>query len=557
TAILDFGDMLHAPLVCDLVASAENLLERPDGLRALAALVDAYSLVTPLDDDEIAIFPDLLRARWAALVLISNWRMAHYPATARYVGSWQDGVWGMFQQLERWGLQEWRSRVAMALGGVPVGSESAARSGQDLAGRRDRLFGPALSPLFYQRPLHLVRGEGVFVFDQDGRRYLDAYNNVPVVGHGHPRVLAAMSRQARQLNTNVRYLNRLPLELAERLTATMPPGLDTVMFANSGSEVNDLAWRLARSFTGGSGAVVTNHAYHGSTSATAALSPEEWSGMERAVDVALITPPDGYFGVHRREDLGWELRYAADVDRALAELGSRGHRPAALFVDTGWSSEGILAPPPSYLVELLRRWRGAGGLLVADEVQMGFGRSGSRLWGFEVHGIVPDLVTMGKPMGNGYPVAALVTRREVAENLARESDWFSTFGGNPVAAAASLAVLDILAQDGLIEHAQKMSQRLRAGLDRLARGHSRIGDIRQTGLLVGVELVLDRQTKDPWPAAPVAEGMRARGVLIGSTGPRSNVLKIRPPLVIEAEEVDQLVDAMDAVMSELEPAGGI
>lgn len=549
SAILDFGDLIHAPLICDLVASGEHLLQRADGLRALRTLADGYSAVTPLEDEEAALLPDLLRARWAALVLISGWRITHYPATAEYAAGWQEGVWEMFRMVDEWGPERWRAQVARAAGLPSVSPTSEPPSISELAAGRGRLFGPALSPLFYRSPLHLVRGEGVFLFDPEGRRYLDCYNNVPIVGHAHPRVVAAIARQAHLLNTNVRYLHQLPLELAQRLVDTMPPGLDTVMFANSGSEVNDLAWRLARAFTGGTGAVVSNHAYHGSTWVTAGLSPEEWRGEPRPDQVALISPPDGYFGEHRREESGWALRYAAELEGAIQELASRGHRPGALFVDTGWSSEGILAPPPEYLVELCRRWQSAGGLLVADEVQMGFGRSGSQLWGFQLSGIVPDLVTMGKPMGNGHPVAALVGRREVVERFAQTNSWFSTFGGNPVAAAAALAVLDILEQDQLVAHAGEMSQRLGAGLDRLAERHPAIGEIRRAGLLVGVELVRDRHTKEPLPAGPVVEGLRDRGVLVGSTGPRGNVLKIRPPLVIGEEEVDLLLESLDSVLA--------
>lgn len=549
SAILDFGDLLHAPLVCDLAAPAEHLLQRADGLRALGTLVDAYRSVTPLEDEELALLPELLRARWAALVLMSRWRLQQSPAIADYAAGWQVGVWEMFETVDRVGEQEWRQQVLRAVGAPGDSRTPSHRGAAQLTEARQRLFGPALSSLFYRRPLHLVRGQGCFLFDSEGRPYLDCYNNVPVVGHGHPRVVAAIARQARLLNTNVRYLHELPLELAQRLVATMPPGLDQVLFANSGSEVNDLAWRLARSFTGSGGAVVTRDAYHGSTFATAALSPEEWRGEAEFAHVVRIDPPDGYHGRHRREESGWAVRYAAEIDGAVAELAVRGHAPGALFVDTGWSSEGILAPPPEYLVELCRRWQAAGGLVVADEVQMGFGRSGSRLWGFQVHGVVPDLVTMGKPMGNGHPVAAVVARREVIERFSRRGSWFSTFGGNPVAAAAALSVLDILEEQDLVSHAGAMAKRLRQGLDQLARRHARIGDVRHTGLLVGVELVEDRETRAPSAAGAVVEGMRDRGVLIGSTGPRGNVLKIRPPLVIQEEEVDQLLEALDATLA--------
>lgn len=551
SAVLDFGDLIHAPLICDLVAPAEHLLQRPDGLRALGTLVDSYRVVTPLEDEEVELLPVLLRARWAALALISLWRLERSPGMAEYVSRWQAGVWEMFERVDRLGERPWCQQVLRAVGAASGSGTPRRVSTASLAVARQRVFGPALSPLFYRSPLWLVRGEGSVVFDVDGRPYLDCYNNVPVVGHGHPQVVAAIARQARLLNTNVRYLHELPLELADRLVESMPSGLDQVLFANSGSEVNDLAWRMARSYTGSDGAVVTRDAYHGATFATAALSPEEWRGEAKFEHVVRIEPPDGYYGAHRREQVGWALRYAAEIDRAVDELGVRGQAPGALFVDTGWSSEGILAPPPEYLVELCRRWQEAGGLVVADEVQMGFGRSGSGLWGFQVHGIVPDLVTMGKPMGNGHPVAALVARRDIVERFSENGRWFSTFGGNPVAAAAALSVLDVIERQELVAHAGAMAQRLRVGLERLVGRHSKIGDLRQIGLLVGVELVEDRTTRAPFAAADVVEGMRGRGVLIGSTGPRGNVLKIRPPLVIKEEEVDQLVEALDATLTSL------
>lgn len=550
--ILDFGDLLHAPLICDLAVSAESMWARGDGVQALAAISAGYSSVTELEDAELEVLPELLRARWAALALLSTWRSQRYPATAEYVSGWQEGLWEMYSKVEELGVARWRQLVIDTVRPGAGEARAAGLSVASLTARRSRLFGPALSPLFYDRPLHLVRGQGVWLEDAEGGRYLDAYNNVPVVGHCHPRVVAAISRQAALLNTNVRYLHPAALELGERLLATLPQELDTVLFANSGSEANDLAYRLASSFTKAKGAVVTQFAYHGSTTLTAALSPEEWKTAVAPRHVALIPAPDDYSGGHRRSDPNWVADSAAHVERAVEELAARGVGPAALFVDTGWSSEGILTPPASYLQELTRRWHEAGGLLVADEVQMGFGRSGASMWGFEAFGIVPDFVTMGKPMGNGHPVAALVTRREIAERFAATTSWFSTFGGNPVAAAAALAVLDIIEDERLVQNASVIGRRLADGLASLAERHHSIGDIRGRGLLIGVELVRDRSTREPLPARGVVERMRDRGVLIGSTGPGGNVLKIRPPLVAGEDHADLLLTALDRVLTEVE-----
>ncbi|MHB1527072.1 MAG: aminotransferase class III-fold pyridoxal phosphate-dependent enzyme [Candidatus Dormibacteria bacterium] len=556
SGILDFGDVAHSALVCELVICAESVLARRDGMAALGAVVAGFESVTPLEEAESELLPDFLLARWAALALISSWRLRQFPASAAHVGAWQRGLWTMFEQVAELGLEEWRGLVQGVIrgGGRQGRSQSMPASVESLAERRRRLFGATLSPLFYDPPLHLVRGRGVWLYDASGRRYLDAYNNVPVVGHGHPQVVAAIARQSAILATNTRYLHGAPLELAERLVATMPDGLNTVLFVNSGSEANDLAWRLARSFTGGTGGVVTRFAYHGISAATADLSPEEWHTEARPAHVETVPAPDGYRGPYRREDADWVRRYQAHIDGAVSALAARGHRPAALFIDTGLTSEGILTPPPDYLMEVARRWRAAGGLLVGDEVQLGFGRSGSHMWGFESHGVVPDIVTLGKPMGNGYPIAAVVTRSEIVDKFAAETGWFSTFGGNQVACEAGLAVLDVIEAEGLLQRASAVGSALLGQLAELQARHPVIGEVRSLGLLVGVELVRERATREPLAAAGVANSMRDLGVLVGATGPAGNVIKIRPPLVITVEQASMVTDALDRVLAGLPDA---
>ncbi|NNM96791.1 MAG: aminotransferase class III-fold pyridoxal phosphate-dependent enzyme [Candidatus Dormibacteraeota bacterium] len=548
SGILDFGDVAHSALVAELAICAESALARPDGLAALGRLVGGFSSVTPLEDQEVELLPDLLLGRWAALAIISSWRLARYPASAAYVSGWQRGLWGMLEAAAAAGLPKWRPLIQSVARGERVRPIGVTGPTESLGQRRRRLLGAALSPLFYDPPLHLVRGEGVWLYDADGRRYLDAYNNVPIVGHSHPRVAAAVARQFATLASNTRYLHEAPLELAERLVATMPPGLDTVLFVNSGSEANDLAWRLALSFTGGTGGVATRSAYHGISAATADLSPEEWRARARPDWVETLPAPDGYRGRHRREEPEWVSRYVDHVDQAIAALASRGHRPAALFIDSGLSSEGILIPPPEYLVEVARRWRAAGGLLVGDEVQLGFGRSGAQMWGFQRHQVVPDIVTVGKPMGNGYPIAAVVTRAEIVERFSRDTGWFSTFGGNQVACAAGLAVLDVLDDQGLLPHARAMGDALLAQLRQLQQRHPVIGEVRSLGLLVGVELVRERSTREPLPVAGIANSMRDLGVLVGATGPAGNVIKIRPPLVVTAAQVGMVTEALDRAL---------
>ena len=552
SGIVDLGDTTHTALVCDLAIALVSLMwGRPDPLETASAAISGYNSVTRLEKAEAAVLSDLVSARLAALVLIANWRVERYPENADYITGNVDLAWRLLEQFDD---LEWPAvaRHMEAASRAPTSPPpETAGSMEQLLERRERVLGPALSPLSYDRPLHLVRASGVRMFDHQGRAYLDAYNNVPIVGHSHPRVVTAIAEQSATLNTNTRYLHAAVVELAERLCATMPEGLDTVMFVNSGSEANEIAWRLATAYIGGSGGIVTAHAYHGVTAATAALSPEQWPDSERPNHVSTISVPDDYRGEHRAEQPGWPQRYAAEVDNALAVLLREDIRPAALFLDALFTSDGIFAPPPEYLREVVRRVHDAGGLYVADEVQCGHGRSGLHLWGFQSSGVIPDFVTLGKPMGNGHPVAAVVTRSEIAERFASSSTMFSTFGGNPVACRAALAVLEVIEEDDLIERANATGARLRAGLEALRARHDAVGDVRGVGLLLGVELVSDKETRRPAPrlAYAVMNEMKERGVLVGLTGPDDNVLKIRPPLVLEDQDAALITETLDVALT--------
>jgi 4-aminobutyrate aminotransferase-like enzyme/Ser/Thr protein kinase RdoA (MazF antagonist) len=544
SGIVDFGDMTHAALVCDLaVAIADVLHGRDDAIEAAEAMIGGYVSVTPLEDDEAGLLADLVAARLATEVTVSAWRVGLYPDNAAYAAGGEPGARAFLDAIEAIGPDAVARRFREACRGLPY-----RRSGTDgLLARRRRAL--PRSPLFYDHPVHLVRGEGVWLFDPGGRRYLDCYNNVPVVGHGHPRVVRAVAEQQRLLATHSRYLHEAIVELAERLKATLPDTLDAVLVVNSGSEANDLAWRIARAATGRAGAVVTAFAYHGLTEATHALSPEEWAKGEQPAHVATVPAPDGYRGVYRREEDGWAERYAAHVDGAAGALGDRGL--AAMYVDPAFTADGIHLPPPGYLQEVARRVRAQGGLLVADEVQAGHGRFGTGLWSFQASRIEPDMVVMGKPMGNGFPVAALVVRSQALAAVPGEVELFSTFGGNPVACAAALAVLAVIEDEGLVANAAEVGSYLRQGLAGLAERHDLIGDVRGEGLLLGVELVGDRQARAPAARAAhrVTEAMRERGILISATGPAGNVLKIRPPLVFQREHADLLLQALDEALA--------
>jgi 4-aminobutyrate aminotransferase-like enzyme len=480
-------------------------------------------------------------ARLATEITVTAWRRGLHPDNAAYAASGEPGARAFLDAIEAMGIDTVARRFREACRRLPY--QRSATS--DLLERRRRAL--PRSPLFYSCPVHLVRGEGVWLFDPDDRRYLDCYNNVPVVGHSHPRVVQAVTQQQRLLATHSRYLHEAIVELAERLQATLPPELDAVMVVNSGSEANDLAWRIARAATGRTGAVVTAHAYHGLTEATHALSPEEWASGEQPAYVATIPAPDGYRGRYRRGDDGWVQRYATHIDDAARALGDRGF--AAIYLDPAFTSDGILSPPPSYLREAARRVQALDGLVVADEVQAGHGRSGTHLWSFQASGITPDMVVMGKPMGNGFPVAALVVKSVLLDAIPEEVELFSTFGGNPVACAAALAVLAVIDDEDLVANARNVGTYLRQGLLTLAERHPLIGDVRGEGLLLGVELIDEERRPAASNARKVTEAMRERGILLSATGPAGNVLKIRPPLIFRHEHADLLLQVLDEVLA--------
>jgi len=374
------------------------------------------------------------------------------------------------------------------------------------------------------------------MFDAQGRRYLDAYNNVPVVGHCHPHVVEELTRQARTLNTHTRYLGEQPLALAEKLLATMPSDIGNVVYACTGSEANDLAVRISKTVTGGTGFIVTDYAYHGTTDVIAGMSPED--GAPLGPGVYAVAPPLGAEGA---------AQFGDRVRRCIETMRADGVRPAALLVDTIFSSDGVAADPAGFLAPAVAEVRAAGGLFIADEVQPGFGRTGTHMWGFQRHGVVPDLVTMGKPMGNGHPISALAARPALLEAFARQTRYFNTFGGNSVACAVGLAVLDVIEREGLLANAHASGEHLRAGLLRLAARYPWVREIRGAGLFVGVELAPRPGPKltGRQEAARVVNDLKRRGVLVGATGRDANVLKIRPPLTISRAEVDVLLEALD------------
>lgn len=555
TGVYDFGDLIHAPLIQDLAVTASEVAAgRSDPLAASAEIIAGYHEVTPLESEELAVLPTLVATRLAMSFAIGAWK-PHADERDHY-HSFDGNIWEMMRAMEARGHASLEHLYRAACGIAPVhgARERRPASTEDLRKRRVIRLGRGYE-LSFERPLHTVRGEGVWLYDADGNAYLDAYNNVPQVGHCHPRVVAALSRQAATLNTNTRYLYESIVAFGDRLTATLPEELEICMLVSSGSEANDLAWRIAKTCTGHTGGLVVENAYHGVTDATYDLSPYDLKGPdELAPHVQTVKAPDDYRGPWGRAISDRGMRYAQDAEAALARLEAKGHAPAAFFVDTVLSSAGIFEIPPGYLAGIFQRVRAAGGLCVADEVQAGFGRTGKHMWGFQLDAVVPDIVTFGKPIGNGHPIGAVVTRRDIAEQFSSATGFFSTTGGNPVSCAAGIAVLEVIERESLQENATEVGHKLRSGIADLASRHTLIGDVRGPGLFIGVELVRDRSTLEPAAeeTRAVVNGMRERGVLIGRDGPHHNVLKIRPPIVFGPSHVTRFVETLDEVLSAIE-----
>ncbi|MGK3955270.1 aspartate aminotransferase family protein [Arthrobacter sp. R4] len=409
--------------------------------------------------------------------------------------------------------------------------------------RRDQSLGPGYR-LFYDTPLEVVRGKGVTLFDRDGSEYLDVYNNVPSVGHAHPRVIAAVHEQMQTLNTNTRYVQESILDYSEQLLSTFPAELGHVMFTCTGSEANDLAMRVAKYATGNQGIIVTSGAYHGLTAEVASFSPSLGVGVPLGANVRVIDAPDALRYSSDQGSLEDHLRN--QVRAAIADLHRHGIGLAAFIADSIFSSDGIFAGPAGFLRPIIEEVHAAGGLYVADEVQPGFGRTGEEWWGFQRHGIVPDIVTIGKPMGNGIPVAAAIFKPELLQEFGKNIRYFNTFGGNSVAIAAAQAVLDVIREESLIENALKVGGKILTGLKDLAQGLDQVAEVRGSGFFIGVDLVTDRSTLSPdgEAAAGIVNALRQDRILISACGAQGNVLKLRPPMPFSSNDADRLLEGM-------------
>ncbi len=548
-AIIDFGDMIHGPLIQELAGAMSDFSTAANFAQSSTSLLRGYSSITGLEDDEIAHLYDLMLMRVIGAALIVAYRRQETPGAADYLADAGFGSLDLMTALLDLGRDRATDLFRDACGARPIARQAPPVAA--LLARRKRVMG-SKPYIFYDPPLHITHGQGVWLHDAGGRRYLDFYNNVPIVGHCHPQVADAIARQSRILNTNTRYLGEEVLDYAERLGALTDGKLTACVFVNSGSEANDVAWRMAQAWTGARGFLCQDFAYHGITEAIAAVSPSAARNGTPAAHVRTLLAPDRYRGPHKAGD-GLGALYAADADRAIESLARDGMRPAAVIVDSAFMTNGVLEPMPGYVAGVFDRVRAAGGLCIADEVQSGFGRMGTRFWGYQHHDVIPDFVTIGKPAGNGHPIGVVLTRTEILDHFVETTEFFSTFGGNNVSCAAGLAVLDVIGSEDLVRQAADKGVHFKAGLRSLMQRYQVIGDVRVTGLAAGLELVADRGARTPAAdrTNALVNFLRDEGVLVGREGIHGNVVKMRPPLVVTVPDIDFALAALERALSRL------
>jgi len=560
-SVIDFGDMHTGLTVAEVaVAAAYAILGKDDPLAAAAAVLAGYHRAFPLTSEEISVFFPLLGARLAVSVVNSAHRQGLLPDDP-YVTVTEEHAWEALEKLQkidpRAANEELQIACTAAIAEQRLGTkyEREASGGvEEALAERHRLLGANLS-VSYEKPLKIVRGRGQYLYDHAGRAYLDVYNNVPLVGHSHPRVVAAVQNQIALLNTNTRYLHENILRYADRLTMLLPGSLEVCYFVNSGTEANDLALRLARAHTGREDVIVQEHAYHGHSPTLIDISPYKFNGpggSGKKSWVHVVPMADDYRGLYRRGEPDIGRKFADHVAQALEECREDGRNVAAFVAETLPSVAGQIVFPEGYLANAYQHVRAAGGICVADEVQVGFGRLGTHFWGFETQDVVPDIVVLGKPIGNAFPLAAVVTTRAIADSFANGMEFFSTFGGNPVACAAGLAVLDVVEEQKLQSNAMKVGDSWLRSLRALQNEFALIGDVRGSGLFLGIDLVNSRESREPATAQAsyVVNQLRELGILAGTDGPGHNVIKLRPPLIFSEENAEFFTTTFAKVLLE-------
>ena len=543
SGVIDFGDMVHAPLVQDLAVMIASFL-RYGGMRfdnALAQL-ESYNRVMPLDDADLEMLHDMVMLRIVTALFLYDFRAATMEEPPAWIAEERPDIVKALQLYLSIDPADALAQYRMACGRA---APRVAAPSAELQARRDKVLGPSYR-LFYTEPVQLVRGEGVWLWDAEGRRYLDCYNNVASVGHCHPHVVGALASQAATLNTHTRYLHENVVRYAERLTATMPAELSVCLLVCTGTEANDLAIRIARTVSGHEGVIVSEESYHGNSNVVGAASTCMYPAAEQPDWLATVEAPNGFRGSFRYGTPQIGLRYAEQLDGAVARLHALGHGTATFLCDTIWDSNGTILPPPGYLERAAAATRAAGGLFIADEVQAGFYRTGEQMWSFNYTGVVPDIVTLGKPIGAGHPLAAVITTPAIAAAFAKKHSYFNTFGGNPVSAAVGNAVLDVLERENLQQNVIAAGAVLEPGLHALRERFPFLADVRGKGLFWGLEIVQGAGSVEPdiERADRIINLLREDGCLLGRTGAFNNVVKIRPPLVFAPEHAQMLLEKL-------------
>lgn len=552
TGLIDFGDMVYSNLVNNLaIACTYAMFQQEDVLRAAASVVKGYHEKFPLTEQELSILYYLIAGRLCISVTRSAFNAYRNSGNEHHFIT-EKHAWELLYKLIRINPLKAQDSFRRACGYSGVINENDY---SNLLKARKEHVGRNLS-ISYRDKLKIVKGALQYLYDDKGRTFVDCVNNPSHVGHCHPVVVKRMQQQIAALNTNTRYLNDHIIEYAKRLTATLPPSLSVCYFTNSGSEANDLAVRMSRHFSGQKDIIVLDHAYHGTSAVTMEMSPYKFDGKGGFGKMSWIhksISPDLYRGVYKYGDEKAGEKYALDVKRIIDELSVEGKSPAVFICETLLGVGGQIPLPPNYLKEVYKYVREAGGVCIADEVQVGFGRVGEKFWGFELQEVVPDIVVMGKPIGNGHPLGAVVVTNEIADAFNNGMEYFNTFGGNPVSMATGMAVLDVIQEEEMQQHALEVGNYLMYGLKKLMNKYPIISDVRGHGLFIGAEMVKDRITREP--AIPeideIVERMKEKGFLLSTDGPLHNVLKIKPPMPFNKQNAEEMVKCLAEAFEEL------
>ncbi len=552
SGLIDFGDMVYTGLINNLaVACTYAMMNHENPLHAATLLVQGYHAAYQLTEQELDLLYYLIAARLCISVTQSAFNASIETNNEHHFIS-EKPAWDLLYKLIKINPVKAQDSFRKACGfdGVINNADYSA-----LLQLRKMNVGRNLS-ISYKDKLKIVKGALQYLYDDKGRTFVDCVNNPSHVGHCHPVVVKRMQKQIATLNTNTRYLNDNMVEYAKRLTATLPASLSVCYFTNSGSEANDLAVRIARHFTKQKDIIVLDHAYHGTSAVAMEMSPYKFDGKGGFGQMPWIHKamnPDMYRGPYKYGDVNAGKKYATDVQRIIEELKKENKAPAVFICETLLGVGGQIPLPPGYLKEVYQYIKAAGGVCIADEVQVGFGRVGEKFWGFELQNVIPDIVVMGKPIGNGHPLAAVVVTNEIADVFNNGMEYFNTFGGNPVSMATGLAVLDVIQQEEMQQHALEVGNYLMEGLKELMNKYPIIGDVRGHGLFIGAEMVRNRNTLEPAVREidTLVEIMKNKGFLLSTDGPLYNVLKIKPPLPFNKQNADEMLSCLDETLTEL------